>query len=516
MENAEEKKERGLQHEIILLSQVPDIWRLANHLLDTEKGEHEGPVHAFHATFVWLKNLWYFHQNARLDKEWAAIRPSIALGLIKDTQRYGNTSVSMGAAKNKFRENPTSDSIGFLNCGTGGIKYQLYSSRGCLHLKSEHKPKNGALPSLLEIGRYKPANYGINNAQQHTIKSLAQELARELEHPDLPWAQERNIPVYAFLTGPLREHWERADGAEKQQLESKMRELFEPFQIKPWANSYFMSQDEEGTLELLGSQRMYANLVEAEQLETGTMVVGSLGIGKGSSQWMVQEVDGTMTLVGLKAGMTNVAKLAQLSQTLTENYQDPVKWKNFKQTFLAAGKGVIALKSGAALLIENKAFAALKAELVATPLYRKRTVRTTLEADRTHNGVGKVISYSWTGSLDRLCAEVQILFGAPHDLELIFREGEDGKFEEVPRNGEIREHELLYFAPRGLIPSAVVEPKDDGVLPPHPISPHPVILEPMQVGGISPTSMPQPPDVRRYPATNGDIGSELTRLCALM
>jgi hypothetical protein len=475
MATVEEKKERRLQNEIILLSQVPDIWRIANHLLDTETGDNEGPIHAFHAAFVALKNLWFSREDARGDKEWGQIRGTIALGLIKDTKKYGNTSVSMGAAKSKFDASPRTENIGFLNCGTGGIKYQLYSSTGCLHLKGEFKPKDGASPNALEVGKFKPK------------KPINFELTRELfakELADAPWARELNVPVYAFVTGTVREHWENAGADEKQLMESKMKELFAPRGILPLGSSYFMSQDDEGTFELLGSQRMYANLVEAGLLNPGTMVVGSLGIGKGSCQWMIQEVDGTISLVGHKAGMTNIVRLAQLSQTLMDTYRDSVKWEKFKQTFKVAGKGVIALKSGAALLIDNKSFAAMKDELVAIPIYRERTVRVTLEADRTYNGVGHVVSYSWTGSLDRLCAEVQVLLRAPSDLEVIFREVE-GKFHEVARNGEVFPHELLYFAPRGVIPAIAAEPRPDVIHEHHQLSPH-VILETVRVDGIPP------------------------------
>jgi len=157
-----------------------------------------------------------------------------------------------------------------------------------------------------------------------------------------------------------------------------------------------------------------------------------------------------MTLVGHKAGMTNVVKLAELTKTLTDAYRDPIKWTKFKQSLKAAGKGLIALKSGAALLIDNKAYAAVKAELVSPKSYPKRTVRVALETDRN-----MVLSHTWAGSLDRLCAEVQDKFGGPKDLEVIFREA-DGKFVEVARDEQVAHQEVLYFAPRGVSPDPAV------------------------------------------------------------
>jgi len=281
------------------------------------------------------------------------------------------------------------------------------------------------------------------------------------------------------VTGTIREYWENADGAEKLVLETKMQEIFEPNGIKSQGDSYFMPQDEEGTLELVGSQQMYANLVAAGMLDAGTTVVGSFGIGKGSCQWMIQEADGNMALVGHKAGMTNLPKLAELTRTLTEAYRDPTKWTKFKQSLKAAGKGTIALKSGAALLIDNKAFAYVKAELVAPKTYPKRTVRVALEAERRI-----VLTHTWAGSLDRLCAEVQVKFANTNtsDLEVIFRDVE-GKFIEVARDEKVVDNEVLYFAPRGVVPdlgAAVVvihvEPSTD----------------PLRAGALTPTTDPPP------------------------
>lgn len=436
----EEKKDKSLRHEIIFFSDIPDKWRIVNNLLDGGVSqEDEGPVHALHATCLALKNLWYLHGiESKDDPEWKTIRETVLLGLIKDTKKQGNTSVSMGAAKLKFDENKSTRRVGFLNCGTGGIKYQLYSSKRCQHLKDEFKPKGGASPNALEIGSFKPK-------QPVSFEATKELLAKELANKDIPWAEKEDVPLYAFVTGTIREHWERADEQEKAVLEAKMKELFEPHNIKPQGPSYFMPQDDEGTLELLGAQQMYANLVEAGLLDSGTKVVGSLGIGKGSCQWMIQEPDGKMTLVGHKAGMTNLPKLAELSDTLTTAYGDSVKWTKFKQSLQAAGNGLIALKSGAALLIDNKNYAKLKQELVARETYRPRTVHVTL------GGAGPIEPHTWTGSLDRLCAEVQSRFGVAHDLEVVWRQDQFDR--PVDRHAEVGEADLLYFTQRGVIPS---------------------------------------------------------------
>src|SRR5439155_671943 len=68
--------------------------------------------------------------------------------------------------------------------------------------------------------------------------------------------------------------------------------------IKPLpGRSFFMPQEDEGNLELLGTQVMYWNLCQ-DKLLNGMSVVGSFGIGRGSCQWMIQNKDGSYELTG--------------------------------------------------------------------------------------------------------------------------------------------------------------------------------------------------------------------------
>lgn len=168
-----------------------------------DPGEYdEATVHALHATMVLLKNL-YLYENQR----WAGLRDRVCIGLVKDTKKYGNTSVSMGAAVMAKSE----ERVGFLNCGTGGIKYQLYSREGgLLHLVSEFKPKNGANPNSLKIGDYVPQTV-VSFEATRTL------LEEELANDELPWKGSQ-IPVFAFVTGSIRQVWEDAEPKKKARL----------------------------------------------------------------------------------------------------------------------------------------------------------------------------------------------------------------------------------------------------------------------------------------------------------
>lgn len=175
----------------------------------------EGPTFALQATLTLLKEL-YFLDNAA----WRQLRDKVSIGLIKDTKNHGNTSVSMGKftfhihslnicfLSGAAKTAPEFEScVGFLNCGTGGVKYQMYSKKGCLHLEAEAKPKGGASPNALQVGPYTPASAVSFEA---TRKLLEEELK------NAPWKDLENVPVYAFVTGTIRQAWE--DAAEKDKV----------------------------------------------------------------------------------------------------------------------------------------------------------------------------------------------------------------------------------------------------------------------------------------------------------
>jgi len=336
-----------LRGELVPLSVIKDKESLAHKALNNAPKENQEPLTALAAALELLSVLYKLD-----DPRWLRIRDRVLIGLIKETKDYGNTSVSMGAAKavDKFET-----CVGFLNCGTGGIKYQMYSTEGgYLHLAKEVKQKNGASPGALEAGQYRPKTAA-------TLEATRKLLETELE--SAPWKGQPNTPVYAFVTGTIRQHWEEGDAKEKKELEGVMEQLFHGTGIRPLSSSYFMSQDEEGRLELLGSQEMYNNLAKAGQLDPGTSVVGSLGIGRGSCQWMIMRPNGQTELIAHRAGMTDLHNLAQLPQTVMSEYKNDTRRNVFLEAMESSPNPVIALKSGAMLTLENKDYRELRDDI---------------------------------------------------------------------------------------------------------------------------------------------------------
>lgn len=386
----------GFRGDLIPLSSIPDKWLLVNPLLLGElPRDVEGPAHALHATLMLLQKLYYLEHP-----RWKQLRDKVQLGLVKDTKQYGNTSVSMGAAKiSRFDER-----AGFLNCGSRGIKYQMYSKAGgVLHLEAEFKPKQGASPNCLQVGGFQPK-------QPASFDECRRLLLAELQNDQMPW-RGMDIPQYAFVTGTIRNYWEGANAEERARLELAMEQLFASTGIQRLGNSFFITQDEEGQLELLGSRAMYANLAQAGLLDTETEVVASFGIGGGSCQWMVLKSDGQTELIAHKAGMNNLAELAKVSETVLNAYTNMSKLNVFLDALEQVEHPVIALKSGCALLLEMKDYPSIKQSLVS-PV--KHCPPKTVYISRN----GNLLRLEWTGSLDRLCAQATNIF--EEDLQTVY------------------------------------------------------------------------------------------------
>jgi len=138
----------------------------------------------------------------------------------------------------------------FIFAPIGGIKYQMYlRAEGILFLVSEYKPKGGASPNALAVGRIffrdfgKTGVGGFKPKLSATFEATAAQLAEELSSAELPWAGKMGCAVYAFVTGSIRQFWEEADQNGKQVLEKEMERLFEPHGIKKLpTGSYFMAQ----------------------------------------------------------------------------------------------------------------------------------------------------------------------------------------------------------------------------------------------------------------------------------
>jgi hypothetical protein len=161
--------------------------------------------------------------------------------------------------------------------------------------------------------------------------------------------------VYAFVTGSVRQHWEEAQTHnDKLKFEETMSKLFQGLDVRPFSKSksWFITQEEEGGLELLGSRRFYENLHQDGLLEKGTMVVACFGIGKGSSQWVTMKLNGDTEVTGHKAGMNNLAGLSKVGETILGEYRNERKLNAFLDALESVPHPVIALKSGCILVLD--------------------------------------------------------------------------------------------------------------------------------------------------------------------
>lgn len=328
----------------------------------------KGPNDGLRACLRLLRDLWYY-PNA----QWRLVRLRVLIGLVKDTENHGNTSVSMGMAKGFFdaNPNPLTSAVGFLNCGTGGIKYQYYlriSER--IFVVFEFKPKDGANPNALEFPGYnpkKPMSFDqVRRLLGQEIVQASKDFANKLKEKD--YVLPPCVPIYAFITGPFREFYEKAPPEIKQQLNEFTGRVFVEIALPIIGNngSYFLPQEAEGTYELTGTQCMYRQLSNDSLLLPGTQVIGSFGIGRGSCQWMIQS-GSEVFLCGLNHGMTNPQGLATLSDSVIPQLFSREKLPKFLRSIMSCERPVIALKSGCSLLLENKNFSPIRNALTYVP-----------------------------------------------------------------------------------------------------------------------------------------------------
>jgi hypothetical protein len=355
----------------------------------------QGQYLGFLSTMNLLKVLW---SSCNLDN----IKDKLAIGLIKDTNEYGNTSVSMGAAVEHFSKhnehdqnnNNKNNDIVFLNCGTGGIKYQHYvKQNGIIRIEKEHKPQNQTGPNSLKIGDiYTPSkiveekridiSIPFERNQLQFVNELTGFLSGLPDKENKPTSPliSLHAPIVAFVTGTVREKWETASkaklNADIEMYDNYMEKYFggfpendqdmksdERIAIKiPYPSnerkSYYMTQNMEGNLELSGTRHMYNNILSAKKLNVGTAVVASVGIGRGSCQFSIYNDDvNKIQIFGVDKGMTvgedQRDKLIQgFGEAVKKGFNYGITVNNFLN-MCNVSTPVIALKSGASLFFEN-------------------------------------------------------------------------------------------------------------------------------------------------------------------
>ncbi len=278
------------------------------------------------------------------------LKQKISFGMIKDTQLYGTSSVSMGIAQELFddcqeEKKAPCDAYVLANCGTDGIKVGIYIKNECgVHSIWDDKSKDVPSPNdFLESGDYIPSKkdkisedeWGTAVLQdqlklQHTMKLIK----KELQQNNLI-----NVQYYTFITGPIRNVYERSSYSKQQQMDLDAQSYFKltPFQ---YYSSFYLEQKAEGLYENFATQSMYQNLKNANQIEKDKNIVFTFGMGQGSTQ---------MGPFFMELGMN--ASLESLCDEFDKIFS--VTINPFIDQLSLPDNATIALKSGFLLLFVN-------------------------------------------------------------------------------------------------------------------------------------------------------------------
>lgn len=317
-------------------------------------------------------------------ENWGAEKALVSL--IKQTKDCGNTSVSMGLAGEFLKPIPNvvgdfKTFVTFLNCGTGGIKYQTYigGANGVTTIYHEYKPTNGANPQgvadLFEVipittgdvvnpeGCRILVGKGMRPAQEIFFAEFSQARAmlgtklKEDKYSEADIGRILSRPCYAFVTGTIREEFEKASQERRDGLTGAMREymgfgnLFFGTGTKPnifpaVGSSYFLSQDDEGKFELAATRYMHYNLAAGGKVvPPGAEVVISMGVGRGSFQFVSVCSDDDLDVIGTKFGMNSPTNLAAIPAKVLKKF--------VPEDVSRVGIPIIALKSGFLLLLDS-------------------------------------------------------------------------------------------------------------------------------------------------------------------
>lgn len=290
----------------------------------------------------------------------------IEISFRKDTTTH-NTSVTAGIAARLLK--CEGEMVWILNCGTGDVKYQLYSFKnGTPNVVKEVKsPGKGmsvsGLTSLIESAGYDPLMQdGDEKPSPITDEALILGLCQDLQ----PLVANFPAPVYAVITGTIRQHRANLLLVENSPIprvmDNELERVFQRvcdttgIQVKPWnGESYFISQTGEGECEFIACK----NLVSS--VKPNSRVIGFQGIGKGSSQFglLLTNRDGTSEhrIFGFPYGMNKYTQLSGLGNFIECIFNDPMILEKFFLTLITlATKGetpVFALKSGCLIAVDK-------------------------------------------------------------------------------------------------------------------------------------------------------------------
>jgi len=258
-----------------------------------------------------------------------------------------NTSVTTGVACSLDLK--IGEVVGIVNGGTGSTRLQYYEmTEDGLKLLYEDKDYKGVTPSFSQLSiigsGYKPKEPLVTEQGDATISSTF----RRLFGAQLTAVQEKasasgsklspalkNLRVvrhYVVITGTLREYFITADEGKQRLISTfldrlllERTEQFCGVALKPWTRDcWFISQDEEGLKEAVAVN----GVVKFLGREVGMFCEAAicLGIGRGSSQWVVTVMDEDrktrQVVIGAKYGMSDYKQLSGLAAFITAQMEE--------------------------------------------------------------------------------------------------------------------------------------------------------------------------------------------------
>jgi hypothetical protein len=394
----------NLQYRSFPLRYIPDKWHLvANDVVNPEFKDNVEKTLGLHVSLAFLAHLYGLDHIPG----WSDVKDIVEVGLIKDTNDCGNSSVSMGLAWNYFKARPQEEYVAFLNCGTGGVKLQFYTrehdpsgKKILVSIAYEYKPEEmGAVANITGVGNYRPQGkkQPLEDVKKELIEVVLERFAnykriiREKtseEKREINWTQKK---PYAFVTGTIRSHWEKANDDMKQEMELKMIELFSSEDErqnlavpvsdllcedsgKKNRRCYFVSTDDEGRMEFIGVRAMQKSVDRVINTDASARVdpVAVLGVGTGASRLTIlsSKTVGRLkkkeyVVIPHEAGMTKTVELLKLGRVLVGDERIA---KFVEACLLADSRGripMIALKSGALLRLWDES-SGLKARKALT------------------------------------------------------------------------------------------------------------------------------------------------------
>jgi hypothetical protein len=148
----------------------------------------------------------------------------------------------------------------------------------------------------------------------------------------------------------MREAFVKAQPEQRQAMQQMLDDLFRDITVD---RPVFLTQEEEGKSEFIGTDSMYTMLSE-NKIIPASRLVGSWGMGRGSSQ--LYFTNGFVTVpVNYPAGMNDLEKLRRLPECLKEQLSKNAD--QFRRIFTSASDEncTIALKSGCAITLQKNA-----------------------------------------------------------------------------------------------------------------------------------------------------------------